>query len=190
MTLCKIWGFHGGDYEDRIYEQRHRVAFTRIVVRLLVLLTLFLAHLFFEYWWLRRYVPPKLRFLQESCDVTSQKAAFFFSHVIVCEQFACYSMDTLQLDPRQTASVLDRTTLSADSPIVGRVGPTALSADSPIVGSVGHAALSADSPRVGRTIATAICFRSLITKFSASAFEKQYVLGWSAINLQRKAICC
>jgi hypothetical protein len=36
-------------------------------------LTLFLAHRFLSPWWWMRYVTPKLRFLQEPRDITSQK---------------------------------------------------------------------------------------------------------------------
>jgi hypothetical protein len=38
---------------------------------------LFPVHWFMSPWWLRRYVPPKHRFLQEKHGVTSQKTAFF-----------------------------------------------------------------------------------------------------------------
>ena len=41
-----------------------------------------------------------------------------------------------------------------------------------------------DLPRVGRTIATGICFLSCFTRFSAICLEREYVLGWSVINLE------
>jgi hypothetical protein len=42
-----------------------------------LLLTFFLALCFFPPWWWKRYITPKLWFLQESRGVTSHKMAFF-----------------------------------------------------------------------------------------------------------------
>jgi hypothetical protein len=51
-----------------------------------LLLKLFLAHRFLSAWWLRRYVPPTCRFLQEPHGVTTKKTPFLKSvdrrHVI------------------------------------------------------------------------------------------------------------
>jgi hypothetical protein len=54
---------------------------------------LFLVHRCLSCWWLRCYVPPKCRFLQEPHGVTSQKTAFFS---IVVGITICYpdQMDT------------------------------------------------------------------------------------------------
>jgi hypothetical protein len=51
-VLCKIWGFHGGDYEEWCL---------------------------LSPWWRRRQVPPKRRFLQEPHGVTTQKTPFYLS---------------------------------------------------------------------------------------------------------------
>jgi hypothetical protein len=40
-------------------------------------LALFLVHRFFSPWWRRRYIPPKLWFLQQPHGVTSKKTQFF-----------------------------------------------------------------------------------------------------------------
>jgi hypothetical protein len=59
--------------------------------RLLVRLTLFLVHRFLSPWWLRPYVTPKRRFLQEPHGVTSQKTPFYrryhFQHLFY--RFVC-----------------------------------------------------------------------------------------------------
>jgi hypothetical protein len=52
FSSCKIWGFHGGDYEEWCL-------------------------LGCSPWWRRRQLPPKRRFLQEPHSITTQKTPFF-----------------------------------------------------------------------------------------------------------------
>jgi hypothetical protein len=49
------------------------------------MLTLFIAQRFFSPWWWRHYFPTKLRFLQESYNVTCQKTAFFMDEIFFME---------------------------------------------------------------------------------------------------------
>jgi hypothetical protein len=53
------------------------VTSNRCPLRLLVTANVFLVPWFWSPWWLRRYVPPRRRFLQEPHGVTFQKTAFF-----------------------------------------------------------------------------------------------------------------
>jgi hypothetical protein len=55
------------------------------------MILMFPARQFLSTWWLRRYVPPKRRFLQESRSVASQKTAFFL--LINMFTAACYWFD-------------------------------------------------------------------------------------------------
>jgi hypothetical protein len=70
-TTCKIWGFHGGDYEE---------------CHLLTLVSR--ARIFLPWRW-RRYVPPKRRFAQDLHGATSQKTAFFIVYRRCCAISAC-----------------------------------------------------------------------------------------------------
>jgi hypothetical protein len=51
--LCKIWSFHGGDFECRLLGCYPRVVFAACLCCQL-LLTLFLARRFLSLWWRRR----------------------------------------------------------------------------------------------------------------------------------------
>jgi hypothetical protein len=68
--LVKIWGFHGGAYEE-----------CRLLGCYAVWL-LYLAHRIFPTWWWRRYIPQERRFLQDPDGVTSQKTAFFLTNYL------------------------------------------------------------------------------------------------------------
>jgi hypothetical protein len=78
ITVCKIWGFHGGDYEEcRFWD----VAPCRSCVNRLTSvcshpLTLVPRSRIILPWRWSRYVPPKRRFTQELHSATSQKTAF------------------------------------------------------------------------------------------------------------------
>jgi hypothetical protein len=70
LMLCKMWDFHGGDYEE---------------YRLLGYYTMWLllrSDVSEERIALRRHVPPKRRFFQESHGVTFQKKASFCFYVV------------------------------------------------------------------------------------------------------------
>jgi hypothetical protein len=81
IVLCKMWGFHGGDYEE------------------CRLLTLDPRSRIIRPWRLRRYVPPKRRFAQDINGATSLKTAFFLIIVLLamCMAFTaaerCASID-------------------------------------------------------------------------------------------------
>jgi hypothetical protein len=80
--LCKIWGFHGGDYEEcrllgyyavyLLYEPAFRrnastpTSWWQEVTR------------FLSPWWWRRYFLSKNLFIQEPHDVTSEKTVFLY----------------------------------------------------------------------------------------------------------------
>jgi hypothetical protein len=87
---CKIWGFHGGDYEEwcllgcYAVSEEPGASFIR-VTRIGELgtqaatsnrSTLRRNNFFLSPWWRRHQVPPKRRFLQEPHGITSQKTPF------------------------------------------------------------------------------------------------------------------
>jgi hypothetical protein len=93
LFLCKIWGFHGGDYEEWIFWMLRRETLVRadvseelstssIRVTRIGELGTRLAVTSNRLCWRRRWVPPERRFLQEPHDVASQKTPFFITHFL------------------------------------------------------------------------------------------------------------